>query len=445
MTNRMVCSAAAMAAILLTAPIAKAQPASSCTPKVEGPITITADSKPYDRVDLPDAGAVEEEFFVSCTVSAGAYKTLVHVRLPKASVAQSGIVVAEPWHPGNIWSLYAKVSEYEARAGHVHVVIVGSPMVLDSFVKKADPKRYASLSLPKGTPVAAGTSTYDSTEFEVLAQVGRLIKAGGLPGIKPRKVILGGMSQTGGVVRAYIGYEHKGAAKSVYDGYFPEQSAATSYIAPIADLDVPVVELQGERELIVVRERGADHITYRRPDGPLYRLYEVPGMPHVATRGRGEGGGSRCTGHTVSDFPTFYVYGATLDNLIAWVDKGVPAPHVPLIETDASGATIKRDAASNALGGYRTSYVDVPTATYHSTWASYVTTAAGPSDADAARCDKMGWVEKLPAGQLQQLYPSHAAYVAKVEDSLKKLVAARLILPDDAKVLADEARAAPIP
>ena len=419
----------------------------TCTPTIEGPIAITSASTPYTRVDLPSAGAVQQEFFVSCDVAAGHYKTLVHVRLPAASVRQSGIVVVEPWHPGDLWPLYAKTSEYEARAGHVAVIVVGNPMLLETVIKTKSEGRYSSLSLPgagaRSVSAAPGNST---TEFEVLAQVGNLIKHGGLPGVTARKVILGGMSQTGAVVRAYLAYEHAGpGAKSTYDGYFPSQSAASSYKDAIRDVDVPVVEIQGERELMALTARGFDHVVYRRPDGPLYRLYEIPGMSHVATRGRGEGGGSNCKGHTLNDFPTFYVYGAVLNSAIRWVDAGVAAPHVPWIATSADGREVKRDEFGNALGGYRTSYVDVPTKTFHAMWAPYVTTPAGPSDADAARCDKMGWVAPLSQDQLHKLYSSHDDYVAKVNKSLDAMVAQGRMLVDDAKDLREEARSARIP
>lgn len=420
--------------------------AASCAPQIEGPVPVTATSKPYSKVDLPDAGATEEEFFLSCDVTAGHYKTLIHVNLPKA--AGSGIVVVEPWHPGDLWPLYAKVSEYEARAGHVHVVVVGNPFLLDTAIKKQNPARYGSLTIPgTGARSVAQTPAGQTAEFEILAQVGAFIKSGGLPGVKARKVILGGMSQTGGVTRAYIAWEHPGpGAKSVYDGYFPEQAAGGSYKTPIPDLDVPVVELQGEREMMVSLNHELVPIPYRRADGPLYRLYEVPGMPHVATRGRPEGGGTNCSGHTHTDFPTFYVYGATLKNLINWVDKGIAAPHVARIKTEVGGREIMRDSAGNALGGYRTSYVDVPKATYHATWGDYYLMADGkPSDAAAQRCDKMGWIAPLSSERLKKLYPTHADYVSKVGKSLDGLVKAKLMLPEDAKDLRDEANQAKIP
>jgi len=420
----------------------------SRVPTVEEPAPATAQSPIYNRVDVPAAGAVEKEFFISGTVSGGNYKTLVHVRMPKAPVRQSGIVVVEPWHPGNLWPLYAKVSEYEAREGHVAVVVVGNPLLIDAILKVKNPSRYGGLSLPgKSTRTVSETPAGETTEFEILRQVGALIKSGKLPGVQARKVILGGMSQTAGVVRAYIAFEHEGSdVKSTYDGYFPEQAAKSSYDKPLPDLDVPVVEMEGERELLVLHMHGLAPAPYERPDGPLYRLYEVPGMPHVATRGRPEGGGASCSGHTRTDFPTFAVYSAVLNNMIAWVDKGTPAPHVSRIVRNASGREIIRDPSGNAGGGYRTSYLDVPIATYHATWGSYYIQSDGtPSDAEAARCDKMGWVEPLPQDQLHKLYSSHDDYFAKVTKSLDGLVAQGMILREDANELREEARLARIP
>lgn len=74
------------ALILVASGAAAIAQSPSCKPTVESPILVTATSKIYSRVPLPAAGAVEEEFFVSCDVTADHYKTLVHVLLPKPQV-----------------------------------------------------------------------------------------------------------------------------------------------------------------------------------------------------------------------------------------------------------------------------------------------------------------------------------------------------------------------
>jgi hypothetical protein len=418
----------------------------ACAPTIEGPIAVTATSKPYmPKGDVtPPEGTHAEEFFVSCDVSGGHYKTLIHVTLPTDPKRQSGIVIEEPWHPGDFFTIYDKAKHYIARSGHVSVVVVASNAVLTSYHKKGDPERYASLALPGPAERNAPGAAADTTQSEVLGQVGAFIKSGGIPGVKARKVILGGMSMTGAITRAYIAWEHaKPGVKSTFDGYFPEQSAG--FTAPLQDLDVPVVEIDGEREVIWTFESGADHLRYRRADGPLYRLYEVAGAPHIATRDKIEPGVPDCVGHTWTNFPTDMIFGMALDHLVQWVDKGVPAPHMPRLDTSPDGSIIHRDQFGNALGGVRTSYLDVPVATYHANWGHYVTTSTGPSDALAAKCDQIGWTNPLPPENLKRLYPTHADYVAKVKKSTADLVKRGMLLSADAAALNSEAEQAQVP
>src|SRR6185312_7310291 len=175
--------------------------APACMPKVEGPVAFKAPSEIFARSRAP-AGVAQEEYFISCTVAGGPYKTLVHVRRPAGKL--SGVVMVEPWHPNGSWSLYSKISDYDAAHGIVNVIVAGNPMIVETMVKPANPARYASLTLPgKGARSYADTDKGETTEMEILGQVGSLVKSGGLPGVTGRKVILGGMSQTGGVVRAY--------------------------------------------------------------------------------------------------------------------------------------------------------------------------------------------------------------------------------------------------
>jgi len=50
-----------------------------------------------------------------------------------------------------------------------------------------------------------------------------------------------------------------------------------------------------------------------------------------------------------------------------------------------------------------------------------------------------------PRPSLQERYPTHADYVAKVTAAATALVGARLLLPDDATFLIDQANAAAVP
>ena len=73
----------------------------------------------------------------------------------------------------------------------------------------------------------------------------------------------------------------------------------------------------------------------------------------------------------------------------------------------ANGSAIARDARGNALGGIRTPAVDVPISRLDGTL------APGKS----VICSLFGSRAPFSAAKLQQLYPTHADYVAKVKGS----------------------------
>ena len=271
------------------------------------------------------------------------------------------------------------------------------------------------------------------------------LPAGPLPDLHVDKVVLGGYSNTGAVVRDFIANAHPQArladGEPVYDGYFPAQTAVGSAPTAIPDVDVPVLEIQGERELIETFRRGFDRLGYRRPDSDSYRLYEVAGLSHVTSR-PGDGflpNPYNCVEPVRSQFPNRHVWNNALRNLIAWVHDGIPPPRAPRIELEADGRTVRRDQYGNAVGGVRTSYLDVPIATYGA--ASTNAPGAPPS----SRCDFFGYQVDFTHERLAQLYPTHAHYALAVSRSLAQLVRDRWYLPRDAQELRVEAAHAVIP
>ena len=79
-------------------------------------------------------------------------------------------------------------------------------------------------------------------------------------------------------------------------------------------------------------------------------------------------------------------------------------------------------------------------AQYRGTWGSYSVSADGkPSDAKIAKCEMIGWNTYFGKDKLKSLYPTHADYVAKVKKSTADLVRRRLLLPEDAATLNQEA------
>ena len=419
----------------------QAEPAPLCKPTLQ-PSPETADSKMTVRIGPLPQDYVQQEYFVSCEVDGKPYTTLIQVRRPADPQKASGIVLAEVWHWADIWTVYPKIWPYLARKHDAAVFLLANPVALAS-IRKRDPARYASLSIPfeghRGAPVPQ--------EFRILTQLGAFVKSGGIPELKVHKLIMGGMSGSAGQVRRYMIQEGQTAlrdGKSIYDGYFPAETAISEAESPVPDLSVPVIEIQGETELLRSFQTGGHNAAYRRPDGPLYRLYEVPGMSHISTRGEAPEyqHNWNCGVTTLSNFPQEGVYMAAFDNLVRWVVSGVPAPHAPRIATNADGSVIFRDSYGNAKGGLRTVLVDVPVATIN---VASGAVPEGHAGAEMARCDMVGNLKALDPAELKRLYPTHADYVRKFNARLDKLVAGHWYLPQDAQDLRTEAASAPVP
>src|SRR3989454_490618 len=109
------------------------------------------------------------------------------------------------------------------------------------------------------------------------------------------------------------------------------------------------------------------------------------------------------------------------------------------------------DADGNTIAGLPNSSMLVPLATY----LGWNVRKAGFSEGDS--CDLTGALVPFfrtlaerqaandPRPSLQERYPTHADYVAKVTAAAASLVARRLLLPEDATFLIDQANAAAVP
>jgi hypothetical protein len=417
----------------------------ACLPTAQTAPPATADSKPFTAIlqaPLP-TGWVDREFFVSCASPRLTYKTAVFVRMPAHARRASGIVAVDPLHSLGIWGMQTLLQPYFVARGDVHVGVAASYDVVEHVLKGASPTRYASLAVP---------DTPDATN-EILAGVGALLHRHPdviVPGVHVREAILGGWSQTAVVTRTFISSPQNHATidgHRVFDGYFPGQAAVGSsggaQVGRVPDIGVPVLELQGERELLVTLSVYGT-LGYRRPDSKTYRLYEVAGMSHINNEPDNPvsafAGSLTCdwpAGATPSAFRQTDIWEVAFDNLVRWVSRGIAPPHARRIELDADGA-VKRDAYGNALGGVRSVFVDVPTA-------SITPTSLAPGGIVANPCAYVGYQLEFGPAQLRQLYPTHRRYVHKVKKETHKLVRERFLLRDSARRLVAAARAANIP
>jgi hypothetical protein len=413
------------------------------TDKMYPGISLTADAKP-----VTDYPYVTEEYFVSGTAAGQPYKTRMLVRRPQNIANFSGIVVAEAMHTNGRALIFEWSHDSILTRGHIFVEIPTAAVNVASM-KTFNPTRYASLSIPLG-----------SQANDIIAQFGALIKSnntvGGWLATYPiRHVTLMGTSASSGIVRTWLPLHptirlNDGKNSPVYDGYL---LTSTNGNTKLPYVDVPMIQMPTQTEVFTWAEDG---IQYRRPDGDeagdQYRLYEVAGMAHNNSRENPGFLGDPCT-LPVSNFPAGAFTALALNHLLQWIDKGIVPPHAPgPMATDGNtygdGSFLTLDENSNATGGIRNVYVDVPTSTFGVFGSGKFAVDAPQSEKDRLNrlCLLVGTEVKFDADKLKRLYPGGPAeYKAKVEKRLDDLIAQGWFLPEYKRYVEADIAAAKIP
>jgi hypothetical protein len=182
---------------------------------------------------------------------------------------------------------------------------------------------------------------------------------------------------------------------------------------------------------------------YRRADADTpadrYRLYELAGCAHIPTWHVSAQDFSRVPGlaeavlpgDRLAQFPGIMYRAAALDNLLRWITDGTNPPRAERLRLTDSGQ-IRRDQHGNAVGGVRSSHLDVPVATY-------IARAPDPAPEPGLRRSQLGLELPFPAAKLAELYGSSRQYAKRAAGRLEELVRERWLLPEDAAVLAAEA------
>lgn len=399
-------------------------------PRLEGPITGPGDmyvdvleqNFPLSAAEL---GYVFEEYFVSGTAAREPYTVRLLVARPADPSAGlfSGHVLVEPKHGTGIPFVWNFTRDYLASRGHASVEVSVFPSTVENTLKGANPERYADLQVA------------DDQASDIFAQVGRLLKSNRTPLPGAEWLHMTGHSMAAGPVWHYMDTHHERYRlrrdRPIYDGFFPETTRTASRLGPPPDVDVPTVLLNSELEVqAVLVEQGID---YRKPDsdepGQQFRLYEVAGMPHnPAWRHpllEGSGIEDSCD-QPLNDFPYEGMVSMALDHLLRWVEDGVSPPRAERIAVEGDPAHptgIERDEHGNAVGGVRSTVVDVPVATH-----TGVNTGEGiPGVGD---CLVFGSQQDFSAAELESLYGSHPGYVNRVNQRLNELIAHGWYLPD---------------
>jgi hypothetical protein len=458
------------------------------------------------NIDLAKAGYVEEEFFISGKANVydyddnkkvmvrtpdAPYTTRLLVRRPTNPRKFSGNVIVEIINMSRGWDLdvlWQMQHEQILRSGDAYVGVTGKPNAV-AALKKFDAARYGSLTwanpLPLSDPRNCATVAADSSRetenglvWDIFSQTGALLKSAvpgrPLAGLTVRYVYGVGYSQTAAFLKAYVNAIHPLASladgKPVFDAYLIGAAGGPTPINQCSPRiqagDPRFVTLPRNVPVITVMTNSDFMGGYyaRRPDsddpGDRFRLYEIAGASHGYTYPatfepsvadiQKVGFNNRYTYDCApprvgSDFPSHYIYNAALVHLERWVRDGTPPPHAQLISVVKPGApdaAAELDQFGNAVGGVRTPYVDVPTATYFPGRLGAPAPGTAPGTAPGPCI-----MSKVPFdhAKLKSLYPTHADYVAKVNRDVDRLVKEGWLLPADAQQIKAEATAAKVP
>ena len=301
-------------------------------------------ARPFDGAELPAlaVGYVETELLLSGSASTYSgpatgpasvastgteYVTRVLVRAPADPARFSGRAWVEPFNTSGgsdadvIWASVGTMLENEGDAWVGVTVRASSVASLQEF----DPIRYGELVIPS-----------NDVEWDIIRHLGGLLKNGAgrspLEGRIIDHLYLAGYSQSGVDVAtfasAFNDETRLSDGSAVFDGYLPAAHAASMTplqpgdsalpsfeFDPIGRVDVPVVDLETQSDVEGFVAEITPDFSYTNPGGAsarrddatapddLYRLYELPGAPHVANIDVCDGGGS--------SFPTdFFIRGA---------------------------------------------------------------------------------------------------------------------------------------
>jgi hypothetical protein len=308
-----------------------------------------------------------------------------------------------------------------------------------------NPGRYAGLHHPG-----------DDYSYDIYSQAAQALLAPNGPsplgGLKPQHLIAAGESQSAFYMVTYANAIQP--MTKLFNGFMIHSRGGSG--SPLqakgvqmpngahirADLHVPVMILATESDLFGVI--GFDPAL--QPDTNEIRTWQMAGTAHADTStinygiisGRQWDRTSKIPDFTslcgsLNDGPQQYIVRAAFKALNAWVVDGTLPPHSPAL--DVVNGKIRRDANGNALGGIRTPAVDAPTQSLSGEF----------TPGKSVICSLFGSSKPLTPSTLDTLYPSHAAYVAKVKASATAAVARGFLLQPDADEIVQQAQSANVP
>jgi hypothetical protein len=295
----------------------------------------------------------------------------------------------------------------------------------------SNPERYGTLSHP--------SDDYSYDIFTQAVRVGRDDVGDVLGGLRVDRVVVSGASQSAARVATLHNALHPAGLIDAYHlpVYFGSGTVVDSTAGEAAvpggstnwrmrmlghgthglrgDLGVPAFLLNSESEAQVFT-------TNQQPDSGTLVIWENAGASHigsVAARNNNYGlPETRCKGSFAP------AQRAVWHHLRGWLEQGTVAPSQPRFERAADGR-LARDEHGNAVGGIRWPHVAVPLGTYG---------AEPPTDGHP---DLMGSTTPFDKDKVRQLYGTAEQYQKLFADAVEALVAAGVVLPEDAGTVRD--------
>jgi hypothetical protein len=392
------------------------------------------------------------------------YTTRLLVRRPDRAQAASGCVHLEPLHPtadgDPIWrAIHPMILE----RGDAWVGVSHSSTVAGTLAAAFDAERYGRLELPE-----------DGLGWDILGQVASMLKGSAgemLSGRPVEQLYLSGWSRTGTFGRTFLmdGFHARSRSAggdAAIDGYLIGISSGAYRVGGYRPLrsggrqlpgedarrrtgrqSVPVIELMTELEAETHQPALRDDSD--SSDDP-YRLYQVAGASHgpplpdavwPGDRQAADIGLQRIVDivEKPSSFPLAPIVRIAMDHLHRWTTEGVAPPRAarlclgqrrsgddPL--TGGVGYELDRDADGNAIGGLRSTWVDVPVAGYY----PHSRPAGESPGCDAELMAYIrGHMVEFPPAKLRAMYGSAQGFLDATQARADELITEGWLLPAD--------------
>lgn len=458
-------------------------------------------------IDLDAYDYVEEEYIVKgygnvyhwddneryphIIYSNAPYCTRMIVRKPRRPENFSGIIHCELMNPNSGLDRsnagWGPCHEYLMSRGHGSISFTFSEVSM-RVLRQFDPERYGELAfknpIPKEQrrPAAMGLDgnpldeeDENGLQFDFYSQVAALVKSGRsdspFAGYAFRKMMLQGT--TGGDLSAYVAAVHPitrlADGSPCFDGFLIFMTGAPGYLNNTRGMldpfdyrdlyysEVPFIHVNTVCDLLGDTMHPSWSTLWHRyqpnEEGRYLRLIEIAGpgigmkftapygncaedmeraKPFLKQRGpalplidgTGRGGADRPKIEML-EFPAHLILCAMIENLVKWMLTGEAPEKVDWIEMEGEypGMKFALDQYGVFKGGLRSPYVDCPLV---------ATNSSGVI------------VRRLTKEEFTELYGSHEGYVAKVKESVERMIAHGHLLPEHAHLLIEEAEQAEV-